>query len=657
MKTKKGIFAGLILSILICVSALLWHTHVIDNFKQNNNGKDNVAYTYKSATFTTTSYKGGIRLERLIDTDAIEFDSGSTYGIVDIPSVIDGQSVTAVDKIFDQLSASDKASINEVRLPKTIQSMAPAVFASLPNLNSITIPYVGTTKPLTAEGTKNNTLGILFDYSNGDTKNESLYYSNLTDPSAVTYYQAEYGNLSGTSQAVSNHYFAIPTSLETVNVNGSNLIADRAFMNMGSLKNVNVSFASDFSMGLSTFYQCSSLEKVSLPYMFLESTGAVGSYTFYGCKNLTTVVRTIPGADGLYPENGENDPDGTVSLPINLKIITESMFFGCESMTSIKMPVGLQAISNYAFQGCKGLTNLSKEYNTLPSELVTIGNFAFKNCSNLQNVVVPQNVTYIAMGAFAGCSGITSISLPFVGTISGIDENDYKNNLFGIIFAGDETQSGISVSQTYFEYHLEGDKKVYDFDRAKNPIFLDTLQVYLPYNLTTIYITNDTEIASGAFSELRNIKSVSILADKEKNANKLILHKQIFVHNVSLQHVTVPFIGNKITPDITTTNIGYIFQHKVLDVAVDQIVEVNGNINYNTRAVSYYVPETLTSVEVLGINNILPYSFSGMKYLTQVKIGDGDINEIGVNILQGCSSLQDLSVPFIGINRDRKSVV
>ena len=69
-----------------------------------------------------------------------------------------------------------------------------------------------------------------------------------------------------------------------------------------------------------------------------------------------------------------------------------------------------------AFSGCSGLTSL-----TIPSSVTEIGESAFHGCSGLTSLTIPSGVTSIGKWAFYGCSGLTSIyvypeNLPELGT-------------------------------------------------------------------------------------------------------------------------------------------------------------------------------------------------------------------------------------------------
>ena len=60
-----------------------------------------------------------------------------------------------------------------------------------------------------------------------------------------------------------------------------------------------------------------------------------------------------------------------------------------------------------AFYGCSGLTSL-----TIPSGVTSIGRGAFEGCSGLTSLTIPSSVTEIGNWAFLGCSGLTSLTIP-----------------------------------------------------------------------------------------------------------------------------------------------------------------------------------------------------------------------------------------------------
>ena len=68
---------------------------------------------------------------------------------------------------------------------------------------------------------------------------------------------------------------------------------------------------------------------------------------------------------------------------------------------------GVKNIGDYLFFGCDSLTSVR-----LPSSLTSIGFNAFYGCESLASVAIPESVTFIGTQAFCGCSGLAQVSLP-----------------------------------------------------------------------------------------------------------------------------------------------------------------------------------------------------------------------------------------------------
>ena len=72
-----------------------------------------------------------------------------------------------------------------------------------------------------------------------------------------------------------------------------------------------------------------------------------------------------------------------------------------------------------AFWGCSGLTSL-----TLPSSVTSIGRCTFYGCSGLTSLTIPSSVTSIDNSAFSGCSGLTSLTIP--SSVTSIGESAFE---------------------------------------------------------------------------------------------------------------------------------------------------------------------------------------------------------------------------------------
>ncbi len=97
----------------------------------------------------------------------------------------------------------------------------------------------------------------------------------------------------------------------------------------------------------------------------------------------------------------------SLTLPSSLQSIGDRAFYGCSSLTSLTLPSSLQSIGDRVFLGCTSLSSL-----TLPSSLQSIGDRVFYGCSSLSSLTLPSSLQSIGDRVFYGCSSLTSLTLP-----------------------------------------------------------------------------------------------------------------------------------------------------------------------------------------------------------------------------------------------------
>ncbi len=100
------------------------------------------------------------------------------------------------------------------------------------------------------------------------------------------------------------------------------------------------------------------------------------------------------------------------------------------------------SIGSGAFDGCTGLTSV-----TIPEGVTSIGSVAFFNCSGLTSLTIPKGLTSIDIGAFYCCSGLTSLNIP-----KGVTSIGYKtfygcSSLTALIIGNSVTSIGNSAFQ------------------------------------------------------------------------------------------------------------------------------------------------------------------------------------------------------------------
>lgn len=206
------------------------------------------------------------------------------------------------------------------------------------------------------------------------TKMINLHYLDLTDADIVANGFAYYENNSTTDNVVGDYSFYKLDNLVTLKLPKNAISIGRcAVADCSSLESVdfpkNLKNIKDYS-----FQGCSKLDNVVLPNG-LESIGGSDLYSsnsFAYCSNLKTIqfppsLKYI-GSWAFYDCSSLEK----ISLP-GLDRIDENAFSGCTSLKEIRIPSTLQNVGNEAFSGCSNLADIY----TYTVEPISIGQNTF----------------------------------------------------------------------------------------------------------------------------------------------------------------------------------------------------------------------------------------------------------------------------------------
>ena len=219
---------------------------------------------------------------------------------------------------------------------------------------------------------------------------------------------------------------------------------------------------------------------------------------------------------------------GEYSIRKGVKVIGDSAFEWCDSLTSINIPNSVTTIGDGAFWGCDSLTCI-----TIPSSVVTIignpffywhGNFyneskAFmyedhvlfnKNKTTLiayrakeTNYTIPNSVTTIGEDAFSYCNSLTSINIPNSVTTIGEGAFSNCNSLTSINIPNSVTTIGESA--------FWGCYSLTSINIPNNVTTIGNRAFGACFSLTSINIPNSvTTIGGGAFSNCNSLTSINI---------------------------------------------------------------------------------------------------------------------------------------------------
>ena len=532
--------------------------------------------------------------ETITDTNVtIEIDRNLTavFGIDERMEIFDFTS-TETECIITGLK---EKSLTNIFVPSYVTKISQSAFEGCTALTELTLPFVGENADLTGK----THFGYIFGASS---------YS----------YNSSY----------------VPSSLKKVTITGGKI-------------------------GYSAFYGCKGLTEIIIS----NSVTYIDWHAFSGCTGLTeiTLPLLVLNADGTgnfgyifgaseYSENSSYVPSSLRKVTITGGKVGSYAFSGCTGLTSVTISEGVTSIGEYAFDGCTGLKSV-----TIEEGVTSIGDYAFSGCKGLTEVTILSSVTYIGNYAFEGCTGLTAVHITDLSSWCKISFDDsssnplyYAKNLYlnGELVTNLVIPNDVTRINAYAFYSCESIKSV-DVPSSVTSIYYSAFSGCT--GLTEITIPSSvTSIGWYTFEGCTSLKSVTIeegvtgigpyafrdctgLTEITIPSSVTSIYSSVFEGCSHLNELTLPFIGEK-ADGTGATYLGYIF----------------GASSYSEN--SKYVPSRLKKVTVTG-DKIGDYAFDGCKYLTSITIGTG-IKSMVNNAFGGCTSLAELTIPFVGQNAD-----
>lgn len=260
-------------------------------------------------------------------------------------------------------------------------------------------------------------------------------------------------------------------------------------------------------------------------------------------------------------------------------------------------------ISKGAFAGCTGITSVTLPNTPIPSVVSRYGGFrielnAFSGCTALTNITIPETVTEIGRGAFHNCIALTSISLP--------------NSLKKI--------EGWYDSHDGYTYEIAG-----SFENC--------------IGLTTITIPSVNSIGNFTFKGCTGLTSVTIPSsvttiaeDAFNGCNKLTNFEIVESGEVNY------FFEDGILYDKRDTSLFKYSRVKIEEYTISDIVKSIGNYAFESHS-------NLKNLTIPGtVINIGDYTFSGCSGLKIIKCEGVEPPTCGSNVFGEEGSLEEARI-------------
>lgn len=364
-------------------------------------------------------------------------------------------------------------------------------------------------------------------------------------------------------------------------------------------------------------FEGKALSEIYLP----ETIESIGEKAFYTAENLKNVYIV---KDSFLSSIGKLAFAGSALLgfdaPTALAYIGDGAFLGCESFVYMNFEeTSLEAIGASAFEG----TRLEKI--TLPASLKSIGAKAFLGVASLKSVSFAENASTaeILDGAFMNCLALETVAFP--ASLETIGASAFENciNLKELAFAEDSSLASIGKSA------FRNCDAVASVSFPASLVSIGDYAFYSDENLASVSFVSDGALEVIGKNAFANSKIASLTLPE----NLKVIKESAFAFCYEL--VSVDF------NDSLETIEGLAFNACTALSSID--------MPYETKALENSF-NGCTGIETLTINMVNPTLIfggelpSGIKHVTL-------LNEsfIAPGIFAGCSSLESVTLPFVGL--------
>mgnify|MGYP005965192129 CR=1 FL=1 len=180
--------------------------------------------------------------------------------------------------------------------------------------------------------------------------------------------------------------------------------------------------------------------ELSGAYSVKVGTRIICDSAFSFCRSLSEIVIpssvTSIGKGAFFRCHSLSE----IVIPSSVTRIGDGEFYGCVSLSEIVIPSSVTSIGGSAFSRCYSLSEI-----VIPSSVTSICDSAFSYCRSLSEIVIPSSVTSIGKGAFSRCVSLSEIVIPSSVTSIGDSAFSYCYSLSEIVIPSSVTSIGDSA--------------------------------------------------------------------------------------------------------------------------------------------------------------------------------------------------------------------
>ena len=380
-------------------------------------------------------------------------------------------------------------------------------------------------------------------------------------------------------------------------------------------------------------------------YTVRKGTRVICDSAFEYCKSLSSL--TLPSSLQSIGDRAFYGCSSLTSLtlPSSLQSIGDRAFYGCSSLTSLTLPSSLQSIGDRAFLGCTSLSSL-----TLPSSLQSIGDRVFYGCSSLTSLTLPSSLQSIGDRVFYGCSSLTSLTLPY--SLQSIGDR---------AFCGCKSLSSLTLPSSLQSI---GDRAFWGCTSLSSLTLPSSLQsignsaFFCCKSLSSLIFSSSLQsIGEKAFCGCKSLSSLTLPSSLQS------IGDSAFSGCKSLEDITLPkglqYIGfaafalcpslkKIILPEELQTIRGGAFSacSSLTSVICNSFYMVTENMlltSDGTKVISCWGKNRHQTIPN-GVQCIDDYAFGGCSFLAQITLPKG-LQTIGEKAFVRCSALTSLTLP------------